>query len=308
MNTASKLGLGTVQWGMAYGITNQSGMTPLSEIKACLRLAEQYGIQLLDTAYAYGQSEIMIGEQLKEGSTTHDKPFRFQIVTKTFPLRVKEITQTQVNQVKQAFAQSRQRLHAQQIYGLLVHTANDLLARGAAALWDFLEEIKAQGQVRKIGVSVYSPSQLEQILEHYPIDIVQLPFSLYDQRFRKAQIFQYLKQKKIEIHARSIFLQGVLLIVAQQLPSYFSSIAQHQQNLHQQLYQLGLTPLQGCLQYAFAQPEIDRLIIGCESAVQLDAIIHACQNSHPDIVETGRHYGIEDEKILHPSYWPKKAE
>ena len=168
-----------------------------------------------------------------------------------------------------------------------------------------IARIKITERVLKIGVSVYHPQQLEEILSRYEIDLVQTPFNIYDQRFtRNRLISAKLKQKSVEIHARSGFLQGLLLMKPDDLPDQFELIRNHQIKLHSQLNQFGLSPLQGCLSFCLNQPHIDKIIVGCETFRQFTEILKIAEKSPISLPEL-ESYAINDEKVIDPSKWPQ---
>jgi aryl-alcohol dehydrogenase-like predicted oxidoreductase len=186
MNLCRKLGLGTVQWGMQYGIANRVGRPHGSEIAQILLSARQAGVSLLDTAYVYGDAESVIGQ-------TVDNSHEWQIVTKTLPIQSKVFGDADEAAVYLAFDESLRRLRRTSVYGLMVHSAENLLRPGAERLWGVLQKIKSKGLASKIGVSVYTPDELSQILDTFSVDIVQLPLNLYDQRFLRTALLDRLK-------------------------------------------------------------------------------------------------------------------
>lgn len=297
MTLFSKVGLGTVQWGMSYGIANRSGQPGAVEVRKMLRLAREHGVTLLDTAHAYGDAENVLGEQAVTAQG-------FRVVTKTRPIRSREVTEQDVADVTAAFSGSLERLQCAGTYGLLVHNADTLLAPGGERLWAALQASKSQGWVEKIGVSVYRPEQLENILARYQIDLVQLPFNVYDQRFGQTGLLQRLQQNNIEVHARSAFLQGLLLLSPDQLPSHFGTIRENQVQLHQLFSESGLTPLQGCLQFCLGQTDIDVVIVGCETATQLAQTLEAADHFPEEALSaTLTGFGLTNEAVINPSTW-----
>lgn len=296
MTKSATLGLGTVQWGKRYGIANATGQPDAVEIGRMLRIAKLHGVRLLDTAASYGTAEMRLGEW---GVAS----LGFQIVTKTVPIESDAIISgDDVDQVLVAFKQSLQRLKCGHAYGLLVHQAENLLVSNGAKLWDGLQELKRQGLTSKIGVSVYSPDQLSNILDRFPIEIVQLPFNLYDQRFLLGGLFDRLETNGVEVHARSAFLQGLMLIPPDNLPGQFAGIREHHRRLYGALEAAGLSPLDGSLGFCLMQPQIDKVIVGCESTSQLEEILGAINHrgralGHPDS------FALDDETITNPSRW-----
>jgi aryl-alcohol dehydrogenase-like predicted oxidoreductase len=191
------------------------------------------------------------------------------------------------------------------VYGLLVHRPDNLLSVGSDRLWDLLCDIKTSGRVSKIGVSVYHPHQLEAVLDRYPIDLVQLPFNAFDQRF--TRLLRRLKQAAIEVHARSVFLQGLLLMPPDDLPEYFAPIKDDHARLHAHLKELGLSPLAGCLRYCLAQTDIDKVVVGCDEYRHLAEIVTVADEDGVDETLLQSH-AIHDERFIDPSKWPKRTE
>lgn len=295
--SCAKLGLGTVQWGMPYGIANSTGQPTTEDVGNMLRLAKQHCVMLLDTAGTYGDAESTLGKQAAAEQG-------FKIVTKTPPVTSKNIRDQDVSRVAVALRESLQRLQCEQVYGLLVHHADNLLLGDGERLWGALQELKSRGLVTKIGVSVYEPRQLSRILDRYPIDLVQLPFNLYDQRFLRAGLLDRLKSLGVEVHSRSAFLQGLLLMPPDSLSTSFESIRVHHARLYRALDTAGLTPLEGSLRFCLTQFQVDRVIVGCESSGQLGEILRVASGdnaglSHPES------FAVEDESIVNPSRWSR---
>lgn len=295
--SCAKLGLGTVQWGMPYGISNSTGQPTSEEVGSMLRLAAQCGVMLLDTASAYGDAETVLGDYSAAAQG-------FSIVTKTLPLKSENIRVQDVSSVAEAFEESLRRLQCRRVYGLLVHHGDDLLIAEGERLWGALQELKSRDLVTKIGVSVYEPKQLSRILDRYPIDLVQLPFNLYDQRFLREGLLDRLKSCGVEVHSRSAFLQGLLLMPPDRLPGGFESVHVQHTRLYRELDAVGLTPLEGSLRFCLAQLQVDKVIVGCESAAQLGQIFRAASGGgvklpHPELL------AVEDESIVNPTRWAR---
>ena len=292
---ASKLALGGAQFGMRYGIANRDGQPSCAAVNLIVRRARECGISLVDTAYAYGSSESVLGSVLIESGGD------IRIVTKTQPTHNDVIAQRDIESLKVAFQASLTRLNRSHVYSLLVHHAGDLLKRGGDLLWAWMQSTKADGKAEKIGVSVYSPEQLNELLDRYQdIELVQLPLNIYDQRFARSGLLQRLKQKNIEVHARSAFLQGLLLMAPELLPDQFDAIRSHQAALHEWLRERGLSPLAGALSVCIGNPQVDLVVVGCDSVQQLDDIIVAASGACPSGCDQ---FAIGDERIIDPSLW-----
>jgi len=160
---------------MDYGISNPAGQVSAGEITNILSVADLNGIQFIDTAALYGDSEAMLGKLLPAGH-------QFKLVTKTIQFKSDRITSEDVALLELTFSSSLQKLRCSSVYGLLVHNASDILAIDGCRLFECLTMLKQRGAVKKIGVSVYTAQQIEMVLERYAIDLIQLPLNILDQR------------------------------------------------------------------------------------------------------------------------------
>ena len=263
-----KLALGTVQFGLDYGVSNTHGKVLQQEVGRILEYAAETGIGLLDTAQGYGDSERVLGQ--------FDLT-RFKIVTK----------------VKGQFdlAPSLENLHIESVYGLMLHDENEMNPE----TWHWLTGCKAKGLVEKIGVSVYTPARLVQIISEFPIDLVQIPVNLLDQRF--IPLLPALKARQIEIHARSAFLQGLLLQSLDQINAYFDPIRPVLEKIPQDR-------LATILQFVHNLPEIDQVVIGVTNLQELQQIVAALARKTVPI--TANQFIINNENFILPQNWKLK--
>lgn len=278
-----KLALGTVQFGLDYGISNKKGKVSADEIDKILEYAREQEIDTLDTASLYGTSEEVLG---------HFNLDDFNVVTKTQRIDKTLDRNQNFENFKQAFYSSQKKLGYIQLHGLLFHETDDLLSDGGLALWDLIQDFKEKEYVRKIGVSVYTPRQLEEVLNLVDIDIVQLPLNILDQRF--LPILPYLKEKNIEIHTRSTFLQGLLLMNPKEIHPYFEPILPVLEKLPQDRLAAALSFVKNIYQ-------IDKIVIGITSKNEL---LEICSQYNKDIekIDFSR-FKIGDEKFINPSKW-----
>ena len=207
---ASKLGLGTAQWGMQYGVSNKQGQTSLNEVHRILKVAHSAGILLLDTASLYGNAEHALGQSNLSS---------FRVITKTPKFGKELVSKADVDCLVQTFTVSLQKLGLKSAHGLLIHDVDDIFASNGSQLIDALKQLKSQGLVSKIGISVYSSSQIQKVLHCFNPDIIQLPINVLDQRLIQDGTIAHLSGLGVEVHARSAFLQGLLLMSILQLPS-----------------------------------------------------------------------------------------
>lgn len=285
---ANRLALGTVQFGLPYGVANRQGQVPETEAREILKLAQAQGIDTLDTAIAYGTSEACLGAIGMQG---------WRIITKLPGLPAGQIDVTQW--VQEQVAASMQCLRVHHLQGLLLHRSSDLFSSQGQPLYQALIHLKAQGLVDKIGVSIYDPDELPQLLAHYPIDLVQAPYNVLDRRLTDSGWLDHLFSRGIAVHARSVFLQGLLLMPVHDRPQAFNRWQPLWRRWHDWLRDTGQTPLQACLGFALAQSSIERVLVGVDSLSQFGEILAAtampyCQppadlcNDDPDLINPSR--------------------
>jgi aryl-alcohol dehydrogenase-like predicted oxidoreductase len=285
----SRLALGTVQFGLSYGVANQVGQVSRASAKAMLELAAQHHVDTLDTAIAYGESEACLGDAGVAG---------FRVVSKLPPLP--DGCTTVDTWVQEQLAMSLARLGADSLYGLLLHRPEQLLEQGGAALYRALERLQEAGRVHKIGVSVYSPGQLDVLMPRYKFDLVQAPLNLVDRRLHTSGWLQRLKEVGVEVHTRSAFLQGLLLMPASAIPARFKPWAALWDRWHAWLAAHHLPAVQACLAYPLSFSGIDRVVVGAESVGQLSEILLAASvGGLPDFPDLQ----CDAQDLINPARW-----
>ncbi|MBF0369962.1 MAG: aldo/keto reductase [Magnetococcales bacterium] len=292
----ARFGLGTVQLGMAYGLSNHHGQPGLKEAQAILNLAREEGLSLLDTAPAYGQSEQVLGNFLHP---THP----FKIVTKTPSfIQSSHISDQSVLELVASFQRSLKRLRIPRIYGLLIHRAADLLMPGGERLWLEMQGLVEAGLVEKIGVSVYSGEEIDAILERFSPTLIQLPINLFDQRLIASGHLRRLKDRGVEIHARSIFLQGVLLMAAEAVPDYFEPVRGDLLRYQKYLQEIGWSRLRGALAFVMSLEELDHILVGVATSDELADIVEEAATVH-DTFPDWEPFALKGERFLNPALW-----
>ena len=278
----SKLALGTVQFGLDYGITNQSGQVTIKEVKGILDFAKENGIDVLDTASGYGNSEKVLGEVGVDN---------YQIITKTISLK------NGVDKVIDGFYQSLDDLSQKQVEGLLIHNIQDIENKQFNALFNKLNELKQQGLIKKIGFSTYTPEQVNFLLENFDFNIIQVPFNVFDTRLIQSGQLQALKSKGVEIHSRSVFLQGILLNF-NDLPKYFKTWEKQFNEYQTMVKESEMSLLEYALNFALSTQEVDKVLVGVDSKQQLEEIVRSLKK-HDNLDA----YTISDINLLNPSMW-----
>jgi aryl-alcohol dehydrogenase-like predicted oxidoreductase len=277
-----KLVLGTAQFGLNYGVTNQNGRVAIEEVKNILRYAQANGIDTLDTASRYGVSEQVLG---KVGVDN------FKIVTKTASLK------NGVNNVLKGFYQSLESLNTKAIDGLLIHDIDELNSKDFNDLYKKIYALKLQGLVNKIGFSTYTPEQVDFLSENFDFDIIQLPFNVLDNRLTQGGQLKVLKNNGVEIHARSVFLQGVLLDF-DKLSDYFLAWKNEFDAYQVKVIKNKLTLLEYAINFVISVKEVDRVVVGVNSKQQLKGIIESIK-VHSNIEP----FPINDINLLNPVLW-----
>jgi aryl-alcohol dehydrogenase-like predicted oxidoreductase len=289
----SKIALGTVQFGIDYGINSTDGKVQLDEVERILNYAKSQGVELLDTAPAYGNSEQILGDCNVQ---------KFNVVTKTRHFDCSTIGNQEVELLVSDFNRSLTALKQKSVYGVLFHNADNLLKPESDKLFNRLNDFKQAGKVKKIGVSIYNHEQLQSIVNNFDIDLVQLPLNILDRRLIDSGIFKILQDKDIEVHARSVFLQGLLLMTEQSRPGKFKHWGALWKVWHEWLNDNHITALEATIRYAISMTEISKVLVGVDSTEQLKEIISASHGNLPDIPAE---LFINDVNLLNPSNWGK---
>jgi len=289
----SKIALGTVQFGIDYGINSESGPVQPKEVRRILNYARSQNIDLLDTAPVYGNSEKVLGVANVQN---------FKVITKTRHFNNTEISNSDIDLLKKDFSCSLMDTRQESFYGVLVHNANDLLKPGAEKLYDHLKELKQAEKIEKIGVSVYEYSQLQSVLDNFDIDLVQLPFNILDRRMIDSGMLGKLCRSNIEVHASSVFLQGLLLMSKKNRPDKFKRWNGLWKIWHEWLNDNQITALEVTIRYAISIPEISKVLVGVDTTDQLEEIVIASLGLLPGIPTE---VYTNDADLLNPSNWGK---
>lgn len=280
MEQRLKIGLGTVQFGLKYGISNTTGQTAAGEVTKILNYATSEGISILDTAFGYGESEAVLGQNGLQ---------HFKIVSKFLP-------PGDSLSIEEQFTESCTRLGVKQLYGYLAHRPTAVFENPVQ--WEVLKKLKAKGKVSKIGFSFNTPDEVDRAIESGMIpDLIQVPYNYLDRRFEE-KIKALKEQYACEIHTRSVFMQGLFFTPTACLPCFFDPIKEllndfkkHYPNTAGSL-----------LQFALVKPFIDCVVIGVNEVNQLQENIASLKHA---VVPIGTDLPTIPEVIIQPSNWPK---
>lgn len=284
-----KLALGTAQFGLPYGIANLAGQTSQSEAKRILQHARSVGMDTLDTAIGYGESETILG---KIGVDEWDVISKLPAVPPLCP-NVTEWVFTSVQA-------SLDRLNTSSLSAILLHRADELLQEHGSELYHALVSLKKQNLVDKIGISIYEPKELDAILPLYRLDLIQAPFNLLDQSLLKTGWLPRLIEGGMEVHIRSTFLQGLLLMTGEERPQKFDQWNDVWNGYDDWLTKSNLSRLQACIRYSLSLEGITRVVVGVDSQKHLEEILAASKGSVPPTPDS---MSVDDIDLINPARW-----
>jgi len=284
----NKIILGSANFNQAYGI--KKNFIKKNEIKKLFNLAIKYNIKTIDTSPLYNESEKIIG--LLNNN-------RFKIISK-IPKPPQNIKKKNINKwLKRIAMISLKNLKIKKFECLLLHNANSLLSKNGDEIYKSIINMKANKVTNKIGVSIYDFKILDKILKKFKFDLIQAPLNILDQRLIKRKWLKKLKKKKMEVHARSIFLQGILLLKRDQLPKHLKKFNKNWIIWENWLEKKKLSPLQACLSFIFNQSQLDGIVVGFDNENQLNQLLTIKKKYNSLIPKIN----IKNGKLIDPRQW-----
>jgi hypothetical protein len=284
-----RLALGTVQFGLPYGVANTQGQVAPADAEQMVRFAAESGMETIDTAIGYGESEQVLG---KIGIDN------FKVVSKLLPLpeAVTDAGEWALRETERSLA----RLKLDSLHGLLLHRSSDLHGPFGPALYAAMQKMKSDGRVKKIGISIYSPTELDACAGRFDFDLIQAPFNLLDNRLAASGWLPRLKAKGCEVHVRSAFLQGLLLMPRAMIPAKFRRWDRLWNAWHQWLEEHRADAVGACLAYPLGFAEIDRVVVGANDPAQLREIAAAVAGDAGPRLPDLR---CSEEDLINPARW-----
>jgi len=283
----NRIVLGGAQLGLPYGILNGGETLSREEVARILDTAAGHGIDAIDTAIAYGQSESVIGETAQN---------RFKIISKLPPIpsdvsNVSQWVRTQVDA-------SLSRLKCSSLDALLLHRSQDLTDAHGAELYAAISSLKVEKIIQRFGVSIYAPDELTGIIGTFDIDVVQAPLNVFDRRI--LGVIDQLTALNIEVHVRSVFLQGVLIAKPENRPQRFQPWSEHFARFDEWVLSTGLSAVACCLGFALQQTGVTNLVIGTTSPESLTEIMTSIPNMK---LEVPADLQSSSEQLIDPRVW-----
>lgn len=281
-----KLALGTVQFGLDYGVTNTSGKVSQEEVTRILNCALHNNINNLDTASVYGNSEQVLGSLASKA---------FNIISKVPSFKNLQCT------IRESVMSTLDNVERNSLYGMMLHDENDIKDKSQ---YCELLDLKNEGLLKKVGCSFYTLEALEFALnKNINIDIIQIPASCLDQRFEMSGLLHRAKEKGIEIHCRSLFLQG-LLLSNNEIPSSLTKFKTEINSFHQFADNNAIKALDLALLYLYQSDLLDFGVVGCQSEAQLKEIITSYKTIEKIRLALPLHQlSSSSEILLNPSLW-----
>ena len=285
----SKLALGSAQFGMQYGITNTSSRFTDDDIKEVLRIAKKHDIDTIDTAIAYGESETRLGKHDLNG---------FKVITK-IPKFSSEDPGIE-KWINEEIESSLLRLNKNKIHAILLHHPNDLKKSKGKIIYESLEKLKGQNLVSKLGISIYSPNELDNIFTNFDFEIVQAPFNVIDSSLINSGWMKKLNNNGIEIHTRSTFLQGLLLSDLSKIPTKFNKWRDIFESWDHQVSKINISKMEACLNYSNSFNEINKIIVGIDNLSQFKEILSYDLSKDYHALPS---LNCLDKMLINPSNW-----
>lgn len=285
-----KISIGTANFAQDYGVSNTKGQIDSKELNKIFKLMNTIGVNKIDTAPSYGTAEKILGNIGVDN---------YEIMSKlpSIPNDLGDVNSWVEEQVDAIL----QDLSVEKIYGISFHDPFQLLDSNLGQkAHRALKSLQKKGMIEKIGVSIYDPSILNNLTKNIDIDIVQAPLNIFDRRIVESGWLQKLKSQDIEVVVRSIFLQGLLLMESEDKPSFFKKWEKNFDLYDEWLSKHSISRVEACLHFVFSFSEIDRIIIGIDSASQLLEISNFFK---PIYLDCPTDLSSNDQQLIDPNNW-----
>lgn len=280
-----KLILGTVQFGLEYGVNNQTGRPSSVEVKNILSIAKESGIRALDTADAYGNAqEVLSAKNLN-----------------TFQIFSKFILNEDCYSVGQCLENTLKRLNVENIEGYSCHRFSDL----HRCSFEDVQRLKSSGLMKYFGVSIYSNEELKKAIRNPNIDVIQIPFNLLDNNSQRGELLAEAKNSEKIIHVRSVFLQGLFFKPVESLRGNLVQLKGYLDELHKISIRHDFSIEEMCLSYVFHCPYVNGIVLGVDTSAQLQRNIECIKGlrTNEEMFEEINKIVVLDQSLLNPANW-----
>jgi len=299
----NKLTLGTVQFGLDYGINNTAGKPSRKKSLDMLKYAYDNGIRIFDTASAYGDAEEILGEFSKKWGLAK----KMGVITKLRPNILDEFPGMKVEDVVRGnLKESLKRLKRDYVDGYLLHTPGYIRNKDVVKA---LVSVKKSGMAKNIGVSIYETNDAIYAAKLKEVDFIQVPYSIFDQRLDNTNFFQLAKKNKVTVFARSAFLQGLFFVPDKRIPVNLAKVKVYFKKLDKIIGRYGLSRKQAAFMFSYLNKNIDRVVFGVDNIKQLAEDINMAKeriDCKKCIEELRNNFRKIEKNIIFPSLWKKK--
>lgn len=291
----SMLVLGGAQLGLSYGIANRAGQPDIGCVREILAEASESGLRMIDTAAAYGESEVLLGQ-----AGLSD----WKVITKIPTLEAvpdRKVEET----VRETTLRSLERLGLDNLQAVLAHDHRDLIGDRGRRFMSALCHLQEEGLIGTYGASIYRPEDLEDSVFE-SVHIVQAPANVMDQRIFASGVARCLRDRGQQLHVRSLFLQGLLLMSASERPAYFQQWKAELQRFDARLAETGFDALAFCLGFVSRQLGVANCVVGVERPEQLAQIVKAFergQDAPDEVFDYAADFSCEAPEFIDPRFW-----
>ncbi len=284
----NKFILGGAQFGNKYGAFNKDNEVNLQKLTCIINFAKKNHLNFIDTSPDYGNSESMIGNLNTKN---------FKIITK-IP-KIENTREDPKKVIEKIIEKSLNNLKTNNLYGILFRSPSYLLKEPFFSIWEEAKKLKRKNLFKKVGITIYEPDELDLVFEKLKPEIVQFPYNLFDQRMKNSGWIDVLYKKEVELHARSVFLQGLLLTKYKDFPAKFSQFQSEWFQYHNWLKKNNISAIDACINFILLEKKITKIIVGIESVQQLREIVNI---KFKNIIYSNWKKNI-DEKLYNPLKW-----
>lgn len=297
-----RLCLGTVQFGLEYGVNNITGKPGPAEVFAMLDYALEQGIEYIDTAAAYGNAEELLGEYFSSRKLTQD----IKVISKLMPNLIASDCRDAEALVIKEIEKSLERLCISRLEGYLLHTPADFYN---PHIMQGLRQAKDLGLIRNLGVSIYETQHALDVVNSGVVDYIQIPYNIFDQRMEKNDFFSIAQANGVMVFGRAPFLQGLLFMQPEKVPGHLARAGDYLREFCEIIARYDLTRAQVTMLFSAQNPGIDRVVFGVEQLAQLKEDIDVLVQFSTDTrcrEELKQHFINMEKEIIFPSLWAKK--
>lgn len=298
----NRLCLGTVQFGLDYGVNNKVGKPSKAHVFEMLDIASDRDIQYLDTAAAYGNAEELIGEYIVSRRAKN----KFEIISKLKPNLINQNSEKPEIIIEKEIIKSLKEMNLEVLNGYLLHTPTDFYH---SKIMEGLIRSKEKGLVKNIGVSIYEFNHAMDVVSSDMVDYIQVPYSIFDQRMDRELFFESAKRNNVKIFARSAFLQGLLLMDRNKLPQQLEHAKRYLKIYEEILAKYGMTKIEGAIHFSYDNSNIDHLVFGVDNKEQLIKNLDIIDKNTINMnytKEIKEALSNIEESIIFPSLWAKE--